>query len=69
MSPEMERFKQILRNHAEQKTNAIALWDDPRKLDSATPRSAPEETAPQGAGRPGPRRPGGRVPPVGRKRE
>lgn len=36
MSPEMERFKQALRNHAEQKNNAIALWDDHRKMDYAT---------------------------------
>lgn len=36
MSPEMERFKQTLRNHAEQKTNAIALWGDHLKLDYAT---------------------------------
>ena len=35
MSPEMERFKQTLRNHAEQKTNAIALWGDHLKLDYA----------------------------------
>ena len=33
MSPEMERFKQALRHHAEQKTNAIALWGDHLKLD------------------------------------
>ncbi len=36
MSPEMERFKQALRHHAEQKTNAIALWGDHLKLDYAT---------------------------------
>ena len=36
MSPEMERFKQTLRNHAERKTNATALWDDQQKLDYAT---------------------------------
>lgn len=36
MSPEMERFKQTLRNHAERKTNAIALWGDQLKLDYAT---------------------------------
>ncbi|POF43835.1 long-chain acyl-CoA synthetase [Pseudomonas laurylsulfativorans] len=36
MSPEMECFKQVLRQHAEQKTNAIALWGDQLKLDYAT---------------------------------
>ncbi len=36
MSPEMERFKQTLRQHAEQKTNAIALWGDHLQLDYAT---------------------------------
>jgi len=36
MSPEMERFKQTLRNHAERKTNVIALWGDQLKLDYAT---------------------------------
>ena len=36
MSPEMERFKQTLRSHAERKTNAIALWGDQLKLDYAT---------------------------------
>ena len=36
MSPEMERFKQTLRNHAEQKANDIALWGDHLKLDYAT---------------------------------
>ncbi len=36
MSPEIERFKQTLRHHAEQKTNAIALWGDHLKLDYAT---------------------------------
>jgi long-subunit acyl-CoA synthetase (AMP-forming) len=36
MSPEIERFKQILREHAERKTHDIALWGDPLKLDYAT---------------------------------
>ena len=36
MSPEVERFKQTLRQHAEHKTNAIALWGDHLKLDYAT---------------------------------
>lgn len=36
MSPEMEGFKQTLRNHAERKTNTTALWDDQQKLDYAT---------------------------------
>ncbi|MHC8367161.1 AMP-binding protein [Pseudomonas sp. ZT5P21] len=36
MSPEMERFRQTLRSHAERKTNAIALWGDQLKLDYAT---------------------------------
>lgn len=36
MSPEMERFKQTLRNHAERKTNTTALWDDQQKLDYVT---------------------------------
>ncbi|RON57921.1 AMP-binding protein [Pseudomonas frederiksbergensis] len=36
MSPEVERFKQTLRSHAERKTNATALWGDRLKLDYAT---------------------------------
>ncbi|WP_095147458.1 AMP-binding protein [Pseudomonas sp. Irchel s3b6] len=36
MSPEVERFNQTLRNQAELKANATALWDDRRKLDYAT---------------------------------
>ncbi|MFJ3370438.1 AMP-binding protein [Pseudomonas sp. NPDC086251] len=36
MSPEMERFKQTLRSHAERKPNAIALWGDQLKVDYAT---------------------------------
>lgn len=36
MSPELERFKQTLRNHAERKANATALWGDQLKLDYAT---------------------------------
>src|SRR5471032_1719487 len=36
MSPEVERFKQTLRSHAERKSNAIALWGDQQKLDYAT---------------------------------
>ncbi|MHC8353885.1 AMP-binding protein [Pseudomonas sp. LB3P81] len=36
MSPEIERFKQTLRSHAERKSNAIALWGDQLKLDYAT---------------------------------
>ncbi|OOG14361.1 AMP-binding protein [Pseudomonas sp. C9] len=36
MSPEMERFRQTLRNHAERKTNATALWDDQLKVDYST---------------------------------
>nr|WP_314525981.1 AMP-binding protein [uncultured Pseudomonas sp.] len=36
MSPEIERFKQTLRSHAERKTNAIAIWGDHLKLDYAT---------------------------------
>ncbi|KQN40075.1 long-chain acyl-CoA synthetase [Pseudomonas sp. Leaf48] len=35
MSPELERFKQALRNHAEQKSNVTALWGDNRKLNYA----------------------------------
>jgi long-subunit acyl-CoA synthetase (AMP-forming) len=33
MSPETERFKQILRNHATRKPNTIALWGDQLKVD------------------------------------
>ncbi|WP_131108713.1 AMP-binding protein [Pseudomonas sp. Sample_10] len=36
MSPEVERFKLTLRNHAERKSNTTALWDDQQKLDYAT---------------------------------
>lgn len=36
MSPERERFKQVLRDHAEHRPNAIALWGDHLKLDYAT---------------------------------
>jgi long-subunit acyl-CoA synthetase (AMP-forming) len=35
MSPELEGFKQALRNHAERKTNAVALWGDRLKVDYA----------------------------------
>jgi long-subunit acyl-CoA synthetase (AMP-forming) len=33
MSPETERFKQILRSHAARKPNTIALWGDQLKVD------------------------------------
>lgn len=36
MSPERERFKQVLGDHAEHRPNAIALWGDHLKLDYAT---------------------------------
>jgi len=36
MSPEMTHFKKTLRDHAERKTNAIALWGDRLKIDYAT---------------------------------
>ncbi len=36
MSPELQRFKQTLRSHAERKSNAIALWGDHLKVDYAT---------------------------------
>jgi long-subunit acyl-CoA synthetase (AMP-forming) len=36
MSPELERFKQALRDHAEHKPHGIALWGDRLKLDYAT---------------------------------
>ncbi|KAA5841750.1 long-chain fatty acid--CoA ligase [Pseudomonas chlororaphis] len=36
MSPEKERFKQALRDHAEHRPNAVALWGDHLKLDYAT---------------------------------
>ncbi|QJI40663.1 AMP-binding protein [Pseudomonas sp. ADAK2] len=36
MSPEVERFKQTLRSHAERKGHAIALWGDQLKVDYAT---------------------------------
>jgi long-subunit acyl-CoA synthetase (AMP-forming) len=36
MSPEMERFKQTLRSHAQRKSNAVAVWGDQLKLDYAT---------------------------------
>jgi long-subunit acyl-CoA synthetase (AMP-forming) len=36
MSPETERFKQTLRNHAERTPSAIALWGDQVKVDYAT---------------------------------
>lgn len=36
MSPEVERFKQSLRSHAERKGHAIALWGDQLKVDYAT---------------------------------
>lgn len=36
MSPELQRFKQTLRGHAERKTNAIAIWGDQLKVDYAT---------------------------------
>ena len=36
MSLELERFKQVLRNHAEHRPNTTALWGDDLKLDYAT---------------------------------
>lgn len=36
MSLELQRFQDILRSHAERKTNRIALWGDALKLDYAT---------------------------------
>ncbi|KPN90162.1 AMP-binding protein [Pseudomonas nunensis] len=36
MSPEVERFEQTLRSHAERKANGVALWGDQLKLDYAT---------------------------------
>ncbi len=36
MSPEVERFKQILRRHADQTPDTTALWGDQLKLDYAT---------------------------------
>ncbi|NUU38002.1 AMP-binding protein [Pseudomonas sp. C2B4] len=36
MSPEMDRFKQTLRSHAERTPDAIALWGDQLKMDYAT---------------------------------
>ena len=36
MSPEIERFKETLRHHAEHQPCAIALWGDQSKLDYAT---------------------------------
>ena len=36
MSPELARFKQALRRHAERKTHAVAVWGDQLKLDYAT---------------------------------
>lgn len=36
MSPELLRFRQILRSHAERHTRRIALWGDHLKLDYAT---------------------------------
>ncbi|MGW8461395.1 AMP-binding protein [Pseudomonas sp. CLCA07] len=36
MSPETERFKQILRDHAERMPGATALWGDQLKVDYAT---------------------------------
>ena len=36
MSPETERFKQTLREHAERKPGATALWGDQLKVDYAT---------------------------------
>ena len=36
MSPELEGFKQILRHHAEEKPDALALWGDEQRLDYAT---------------------------------
>jgi len=36
MSPETERFKQTLRQHAEHQTNTLALWGDHSRLDYAT---------------------------------
>jgi long-subunit acyl-CoA synthetase (AMP-forming) len=36
MSHELERFKQAMRNHTEQKSDVTALWDDQRRLDYAT---------------------------------
>lgn len=36
MSPELVRFKQTLRSHAERKPNALAVWGDQLKLDYAT---------------------------------
>jgi len=36
MSPELEDFKQALRQHAEKKTNSLALWGDELRLDYAT---------------------------------
>ena len=36
MSPELQRFRQTLRSHAERHTRRIALWGDQLKLDYAT---------------------------------
>lgn len=36
MSPEVQRFEQILRSHGERTPNAVALWDDDLKVDYAT---------------------------------
>lgn len=36
MSPEMQRFKQALRGHAERRGHAIALWGDGSQMDYAT---------------------------------
>ncbi|MCG6574775.1 long-chain acyl-CoA synthetase [Pseudomonas sp. AF32] len=36
MSPEMQRFKHTLREHAERRGHAIALWGDGSKMDYAT---------------------------------
>ena len=36
MSPEVQRFKEALRKHAEEKTAHIALWGDRLRLDYAT---------------------------------
>ncbi|VVN83155.1 AMP-binding protein [Pseudomonas fluorescens] len=36
MSPEVLRFQQTLRKHAEQKTNALAIWGNELRLDYAT---------------------------------
>jgi long-subunit acyl-CoA synthetase (AMP-forming) len=36
MSPDLERFRQVLRHHAEHNTGSVALWGDQLQLDYAT---------------------------------